>query len=44
MLRLNLAMFASVLDPASRAQLAGSASRAAASTLGLQVCGSLTSR
>jgi hypothetical protein len=36
--------YPSVTAAASRAQLAGSASRAAASTLGLQVCGSLTSR
>lgn len=36
--------YPSVTAAASRAQLAGSESRAAASTLGLQVCGSLTSR
>jgi hypothetical protein len=36
--------YPSVTAAASRAQLAGSASRAAASELGLQVCGSLTSR
>ena len=33
--------YPSVTAAASRAQLAGSASRAAAATLGLQVCGSL---
>lgn len=36
--------FPSVTAAASRAQLAGSASRAAASTLGLQVCGSFSGR
>jgi hypothetical protein len=36
--------YPSVTAAAARAQLAGSASRAAASTLGLQVCGSLSGR
>jgi hypothetical protein len=36
--------YPSVTAAASRAQLAVSSSRAAASTLGLQVCGSLSAR